>query len=101
MGRMTRIVAVAGLAATALAGTTVAAHAQGAAGGATGSGSAVTTGVESSGQYWCGYDRGRCETEWYKFKHYGFNVSPIWYREGQTCPGGANCADGYYFNWWS
>ncbi|TWD82665.1 hypothetical protein FB561_3801 [Kribbella amoyensis] len=99
MRAIAQMVAVAGMAVTAVAGSTMAAHAQEAR--VQEAPATVAAGTQSSGEYWCGNNYNKCDSERYTYLHYGFQVSPIYYREGQTCPGGASCADGYYFYWWS
>jgi hypothetical protein len=103
MGNIARLTAVAGLAAMSVLGTAVAATARTAPAGTAASAeqtSAATMGVQASGESWCGYNYARCEEDRWASIRFGYQVSPIYYREGQTCPGGAGCADGYYFYWW-
>lgn len=58
----------------------------------------VTT--QASGTYHCGMDYEQCIRDRNLYRHLGHQVSEIYYREGQTCPGGGGCGDGYYFHWW-
>ena len=100
MGTIARMAAVAGIAAAAVMGATAAASAQEAAPSPAAATQAVTEGVQQSGVYNCGMDYDKCVRDRAQYRYLGHQVSDIYYREGQTCPGGGGCADGYYFEWW-
>ncbi len=103
MGHIARMIAVAGLAATSVIGSTVAANAQQVTPGPVAAAeqtSATTMGVQASGENWCAWDYNRCVEDRRAYIRFGYGVSPIYSREGQTCPGGGGCGDGYYFYWW-
>ena len=78
MSTLTRLIAAAGLAVTAVVGTTTAAHAQ----------TTVTTGVQSEGEVACGYDYAKCVQQWFEYGE-KYIVTNIYYRGG-----------GYHFYWW-
>jgi hypothetical protein len=75
---------------TAVVGVTVAASAAPATSTST---SASTMNVQSSGTHGCSsYDQ--CVTDQYTFRHYGFQVSFIYY-----CGAVAGCSTGWYSDW--
>ncbi|MEV8371121.1 hypothetical protein AB0P21_00175 [Kribbella sp. NPDC056861] len=81
MRPVTRMVAVVGLAASALVGGSAVAAAQ----------PAISAGSAADGEIACGYDYDSCVTQWYQYRQsYSHVVSDIYYR-----------SDGYYFYWWS
>jgi hypothetical protein len=75
MSTITRLIAAAGLAVTAIVGTTTAAQAQ-------------TIGVQSEGEVACGYDYPACVQKWFEYGE-SYIVTHIYYRGG-----------GYHFYWW-
>ena len=50
-------------------------------------------------EFFCGQNYDYCVQRHNVFRHYGYAVSDVWYRQGQTCPGGGGCGDGWLFNW--
>ena len=61
---------------------------------------ANTVSPAASGRDWCGFDYDTCVQAQYTYRHYGYNVGPLyWAGTDNTCIPGHDC-NGYYFDWW-
>lgn len=54
----------------------------------------------ASGTKWCGFDYDTCVQSQNTFRHYGYQVGPLyWAGTDNTCIPGHDC-NGYWFDWW-
>ncbi|MDX6282747.1 MAG: hypothetical protein QOH03_3818 [Kribbellaceae bacterium] len=96
MGSIARLVAVVSLAGAATFGGAAAAQA---APLQSNPAVAAPASVQTVHEFFCGSNYDYCVKQRNTFQHYGLAVSEVWYRSGQTCPGGGGCGDGWLFNW--
>jgi hypothetical protein len=62
--------------------------------------SATPATATASGRNWCGFNYDTCIQSQNTFRHYGYNVGPLyWAGTDNTCLPGSQC-NGYYFDWW-
>ncbi len=95
MGPIARMVAVVSVAATAVVGAASVAQAA----PLESSPASAPASTQSVHEFFCGQNYDYCVQQHNVFRHYGYAVSDVWYRQGQTCPGGGGCGDGWLFNW--
>lgn len=66
----------------------------------TGTATAAPATAQASGTEWCGFNYDTCIQSQNTFRHYGYQVGPLyWAGTDNTCIPGHEC-NGYWFDWW-